>query len=183
MSEYSQYPWYAVVPSTMKLVQGDLVLSCPIFVPSDPSTVGEDVIPGEIVDYDVIVMSQSCDLEYNKIELVLVCPVHTLDEFAEENPAYRDPNQKEAIRRGYVAGLHLLNQCAHSSFESKFLVVDFRNVYGVQYGFLKEFVAKAGDRVRLLPPYREHLSQSFARFFMRVGLPLDIPPFNGKKTN
>ena len=25
--------------------------------------------------------------------------------------------------------------------------------------------------------YREHLSQSFARFFMRVGLPVNIPPF------
>jgi hypothetical protein len=35
-----------------------------------------------------------------------------------------------------------------------------------------------GRRLRLLPPYREHLSQAFARFFMRVGLPVDIPPFN-----
>jgi len=24
------------------------------------------------------------------------------------------------------------------------------------------------------PPYREHLSQAFARFFMRVGLPIPI---------
>ena len=31
--------------------------------------------------------------------------------------------------------------------------------------------------LRLLPPYGEHLSQAFARFFMRVGLPVDIPPF------
>ena len=30
------------------------------------------------------------------------------------------------------------------------------------------------DRIRVLPPYREHLSQAFARFFMRVGLPQDI---------
>jgi hypothetical protein len=43
--------------------------------------------------------------------------------------------------------------------------------------------AKAAKRLRLLPPYREHLSQSFARFFMRVGLPIDIPPFTGKKRN
>jgi hypothetical protein len=31
--------------------------------------------------------------------------------------------------------------------------------------------------VRLLPPYREHLAQAFARFFIRVGLPVDVPPF------
>jgi hypothetical protein len=28
-----------------------------------------------------------------------------------------------------------------------------------------------------MPPYREHLSQAFARYFMRVGLPSDIPSF------
>ncbi len=33
------------------------------------------------------------------------------------------------------------------------------------------------SRLRLLPPYREHLAQGFARFFMRVGLPVDIPAF------
>jgi len=41
--------------------------------------------------------------------------------------------------------------------------------------------AKAAKRLRLLPPYREHPSRSFARFFMRAGLPGDIPPFTGKK--
>jgi hypothetical protein len=30
-------------------------------------------------------------------------------------------------------------------------------------------------------PYREHLAQSFARYFMRVGLPVNIPPFIGDK--
>ena len=56
-------------------------------------------------------------------------------------------------------------------------MVDFRNVYGVPFGFLEELSASRGERLRLLPPYREHLSQAFARFFMRVGLPTDIPSF------
>ena len=29
-------------------------------------------------------------------------------------------------------------------------------------------------RLRLCPPYREHLSQAFARYFMRVGLSINI---------
>jgi hypothetical protein len=39
-----------------------------------------------------------------------------------------------------------------------------------------EAILKARNQVRpqLLPPYREHLSQSFARFFMRVGLPIPV---------
>ena len=32
-------------------------------------------------------------------------------------------------------------------------------------------------RWRLMSPYLEHLSQAFARFFMRVGLPSSIPEF------
>ena len=177
MSEYSQYPWYATVSSTSKLVQGDLVLSCPIFVPSDPSTVGYDAVPGEIVDYDVIVMSQSCDLAHGKIELVMVCPVLTLEELAGMNSYYGGHEGKEALRKGHVPSLHLLNQCDHGFLQNHFLVVDFKNVYGVPLGLLIHLVSKAEQRVRLLPPYREHLSQAFARFFMRVGLPVDIPAF------
>jgi hypothetical protein len=46
---------------------------------------------------------------------------------------------------------------------------------------VREFANAAGHRLRLLPPYREHLSQAFARLFMRVGLPADIPPFGKEK--
>jgi len=53
-------------------------------------------------------------------------------------------------------------------------VVDFRNVYGVQFSLLQNMAENIQDRIRLLPPYREHLSQAFARYFMRVGLPQDI---------
>ncbi|MBD5492017.1 MAG: hypothetical protein HDR16_07880 [Lachnospiraceae bacterium] len=38
----------------------------------------------------------------------------------------------------------------------------------------KEMAFKNGKRLRLCPPYREHLSQAFARYFMRVGLPVNI---------
>ncbi|MCS6860043.1 MAG: hypothetical protein NZT92_06970 [Abditibacteriales bacterium] len=56
-------------------------------------------------------------------------------------------------------------------------VVDFRRVYTLPKAFVRNFAAAQGKRLRPLPPYREHLAQAFARFFMRVGLPVDIPPF------
>ncbi len=37
--------------------------------------------------------------------------------------------------------------------------------------------ARGVSRPQLLPPYREHLSQAFARFFMRVGLPSPVTRF------
>ncbi len=71
----------------------------------------------------------------------------------------------------------MLNKCETEGFETDYLVVDFRSVYSVPFDFLVGLAERRGERLRLLPPYREHLSQAFARFFMRVGLPVDIPPF------
>jgi hypothetical protein len=54
-------------------------------------------------------------------------------------------------------------------------IVDFHEVFSIPLDFLQAWIrSKNTNRLRLLPPYREHLSQAFARFFMRVGLPNDI---------
>lgn len=64
------------------------------------------------------------------------------------------------------------------------MVVSFRNVRSVDFDWITASIKQRGKRLRLLPPYREHLSQAFARFFMRVGLPTDIafdkPPYKSK---
>ncbi len=167
------YPWFEVVEGG-KLFQGDIIDSCPLIIP--PSII-ENQVSVDIIEYDVIIMSQSCDLINKKLELVLVCPIWPLSEFESRNPSYKSPEMKESLRRGYLLGYHLLNKCEIDGFKKEYLVVDFRSVYSVSFGFLVEFAKKQGKRLRLLPPYREHLSQAFARFFMRVGLPADIPPF------
>ena len=121
-------------------------------------------------------MSQSCDLLAEKIDLVSVCPIFTLTELGENSADYRQSKMKENLRKGWIVGHHLLNKCNINGKED-YLVVDFKNIYGIPLGFLKNLVSSRNNRIRLLPPYREHLSQAFARFFMRVGLPVDIPPF------
>ena len=51
-------------------------------------------------------------------------------------------------------------------------VVDFHEIYTVPKAFLEKLLCtRKQARLRLRPPYREHLSQAFARYFMRVGLP------------
>lgn len=169
-----RYPWYEVVDGDECILQGDFITECPIIVPS--SSISGEIVDANIVNYNVVVMSQSCDLLHKKIDLVLVCPVWPLSEF-ERNPYYTGRKGKEALRRGYIPDYHLLNKCDIEAFKSGYLVVDFRNVYGVPFDLLTDLAKKRGKRLRLLPPYREHLSQSFARFFMRVGLPVDIPEF------
>ncbi|MBM4033230.1 MAG: hypothetical protein FJ291_15815 [Planctomycetes bacterium] len=58
-----------------------------------------------------------------------------------------------------------------------YMLVSLRRVYSLSVPLVRRFAASIPARVRLCPPYREHLAQAFARFFMRVGLPVDIPDF------
>lgn len=170
-----KYPWYEIVDGSEVLLQGDFIKECPVVIPSSEIS---DKVEIRIFNYNVVVVSQSCDLTLKKLDLVLVCPVWSLTEFGEQNSYYQRKDGKEALRRGYLPGYHLLNKCGIKEFETDYLVVDFRSVYSVPFDFIIEFARKRGRRVRLLPPYKEHLSQAFARFFMRVGLPVDIPQFN-----
>jgi hypothetical protein len=168
------YPWYEVVSEEDELMQGDFIKDCPVVIP--PSEISDD-IKVRIINYDVVIMSQSCDLVQRKLDLVLVCPVWSLNEFEKKSDFFKSKKGKEALRQGNVPGYHLLNKCEIDGFQTDYLVVDFRSVYSVPFDFIVGLAKRRGKRLRLLPPYREHLSQAFARFFMRVGLPVDIPPF------
>ena len=167
------YPWYEVAENN-ELLQGQFISDCPVIVP--PKKIALEEVVADVVQYDVIIMSQSCDLEQKKLELVLVCHFQTLSEFERKNPSFKSATMKESLRRGYSPGYHLLNKCVFGGLED-YLVVDFRSVYGVHFDFLVDFAKEQSERLCLLSPYKEHLSQAFARFFMRVALPMDIPPF------
>jgi hypothetical protein len=152
-------------------------------VPSPPSQLPPADSPSEeIVTYfqsteiDAIVISHSCDLveAHEKVSEVVLCAVWRC---AEVPGHLATPKGMEDARRGNLPSYHMLAPCDLAGLESEVSVVDFRRVYSLPLSYVREFAATVGDRVRLLPPYREHLSQAFARFFMRVGLPLDIPPF------
>ncbi|MFH1051836.1 MAG: hypothetical protein V1779_13020 [bacterium] len=177
------YPVYDIVDEN-NLQQGDLIKSCPIIIPPNNYSPNEkyDV---DTAEYDVVVMSQSCDLKQDKIDIILVCPYYPFNFLEEQSEYYRSLRGKEELRKGLIPGYHLLHPCDEKGFETNLLFVDFRNIFGVHKNFLKEHVKKINKRIRLLPPYREHLSQAFARYFMRVGLPIDIPPFKkgNNKTN
>ena len=84
----------------------------------------------------------------------------------------------EHARKGHMPGFHVLNKCNLEGFKRDYSVVDFRRVHSLPLDFVRRIASELGERIRLLPPYREHLSQAFARFFMRVGLPDDYLSFS-----
>lgn len=173
-----EYPWYEIIAQTDELQQGDFIPECPILIPPNNLNVGETP-EIEINLIDSIVLSQSCDLTNHKIDIVLVCPYYPLKKFIEGLPPDQQSNKAirkkiDDLRKGHLAGYHLLNKGFKFDVFSDYQVVDFKNVYGIQYDSLVNLIKNQEERIRLLPPYREHLSQAFARYFMRVGLPQDI---------
>lgn len=171
------YPWYIHVKQSVLIEQGDFINDCPIVIPPSKFQIGDEP-EIEIKLINSIILSQSCDLINDKIQIVLVCPFYSLKTFVDNLPEVEQSKKSVLkhignLRKGYLPGYHLLNKFDDAKIDD-YLVVDFRNVYGIQINNLKEIAFSFESRIRLLPPYREHLSQAFARYFMRVGLPQDI---------
>lgn len=173
------YPWYLQLhPPSDKLLQGDLVKACPIVLPTAELHRDQEN-EFTIKEFDVVVMSQSCDLENDNLEYVLACPFYSFATYISYiSPEHRKkPGQIENhfkhLEQGIQPNYHLLDK--HQEFGLiDYQVVDFRNVFSIHLELLKKHVVNQDNRLRILPPYREHLAQAFARFFMRVGLPQNI---------
>jgi hypothetical protein len=166
--------WEGVTESNLR--QGDFLMNCPVPVFSE--------IPQEDLSLDVqigfsnlIIVTQSCDLENKKAELVALCPIYALAEFEQTNPKAAQKGFWEQVRKAKIEGLHLLSPFENPANNRECLVVDFREIYSLPFAFLTKHAESLESRRRLRSPYLEHFSQAFARFFMRVGLPANIPPF------
>lgn len=185
--------WYEVVNANIELTQGDIILGCPVVrwasKSIEPSTVDSfEILKSaiEVVLADVVVITQACDLEQHKVENAILCPHVSLDKYKEEWEAAmrvmsQNPTSKawqrtcEDIKNGYIWNLSMLNEGNVADLVLTHRVVDFHDVFTLPRTFLESLMqSREQPRLRLRPPYREHLSQAFARFFMRVGLPTGI---------
>jgi hypothetical protein len=178
--DITKYPWYEEIYRSDTLTQGDILLKCPI--PILDKSVYDALASGSefsdnstgTIDPDVVIITQACDLEQDKIDSVVVCMLVSLAAVQLKNPDFLTPKRIDNLRQGKEPPLHLLNAHSSERIVADYSVVNFHHLYCLPKGFLRE-VARAHEyRLRLLPPYREHLSRAFARYFMRVGLPIDI---------
>lgn len=162
------------------LAQGDLFPDClvPVFAaPSidQPSGDSQEVV---VLTQRLIVVTQSCDLENRKVQFVALCPIHTLDEYATEQPQFQKAKNWEPVRKGQRPSLHMMASPDAPETNTRSLVVDFGHIVSLPIEYLEDHAAKIGPRWRLGSPFLEHYSQAFARFFMRVCLPSGIAQFS-----
>lgn len=192
--EYEVDPWYEAVGANARLTQGDIILNCPVIRWASRAvelrTVQDNLVLESMTEFakaDLIVMTQACDLEQNKVSNVILCPHMPLDRYREyweragESKEGKKPNKKQwtktckDLSNGYIWNLAMINEGQVGDLALTHRVVDFHDVFTLPRPFLESFLqGREESRLRLRPPYREHLSQAFARFFMRVGLPTGI---------
>jgi hypothetical protein len=159
------------------LAQGDLLRDC--FIPDFPADFGVDEASQNVQIYrgNLIILTQSCDLENRKVGHVALAPICSIATFSQQNPDFKNKGRREEVRRGRHEGLYLFPSPEDPRNNQEALVVDFRQIISLPFGYLTRHANGLGLRWRLQSPYLEHFSQAFARFFMRVGLPSAIPPY------
>jgi hypothetical protein len=197
------YPWYEEVSASEPLTQGDILEALLVPRYKSVSAMGEvrdlrETLQNsvEIQRWRSLVMTQACDLAEGKVDRIILCALFNLTEFkaawisarrkaksmtASDTP----PSSKEeqawqnfvnSVKDGKAFRYALLERRgAEGQIGLDFQILDFNELACLLLDFIGLWVkATNTNRLRLLPPYREHISQSFARFFMRVGLPQSV---------
>jgi hypothetical protein len=188
-----KYPWYGIVAGNEELEQGDFINNCNVLIPTyipveavfSASTNQQRFEAQGVTEiHDVIIISQSCDLENKKIEFVQLCPVISYSDFVEEIRRSQPSSNTKAILRlmneirlGRLYRYYMLNVCDLPDFAKEIQIVDLGTSYSIPRNVMKQMVESNGDRLRLLSPYKEQLAQAFAYFYMRVALPTPIDEF------
>lgn len=173
------FPWYETVGPDQELQQGDILRGFPVITPTESAEEGKTELGGLVHEYDFIILTQSCDIESGRIDMILGCPVVELSDLCRQSGKSKK-SLGESIRKKHKFAFCLLTPCDLPEWGSDdYLVANFQIPLSVPLSHAKRFARESGRRLRVLPPYREHLSQSFAQFIMRVGLPEDIPKVSG----
>ena len=174
-----RYEWYEEVSESDEITQGDILLNCPVAIMNKDSDISSGQVDAEITYVDGIILTQACDLKQGKVDSVLICglisKINTEKQLKESGKTENKiKDWIQSIVKGKVTSKHIINNYNSDTYKQDYYIIDFTSVYTIPLDIAKKVAKENNIRLRLCPPYREHLSQAFARFFMRVGLPVDI---------
>jgi len=163
----TSFKWYEVIENEKELQQGDILENWKLEVPQAEY--------GEIVEefYTIILMTQTCDIE-DGISHLIFCPLWTKEQIAESDPTFNNPATIGNLLKGRLIGFYPINKCEVEPLKRPWRIVQFQRIIEIETDKVLSDNKIVEPRIRLLPPYRESLSQAFARFFMRVGLPVPV---------
>lgn len=175
-----EYPWFELQENSADITQGDIIKGCPVpILKNFDINEGAKNVKAEIEIIDGIVLTQACDVANNKVRNIILCAVTSKIEFER---IQRDIGKSEKEIRKNIEGIikgqqnayHIINDYKTKEFSQDYYIINFKDIFSVPIDVARVIAERNGKRLRLCPPYREHLSQAFARYFMRVGLPINI---------
>jgi hypothetical protein len=165
--------WHRLPAPADRILQGDQILGIPFDVIERRH--GDEKPIVHTRESDVVVLTQSCDIDEDSNTSVLTARMVRLMDAIGSNP--EQLVNLENIRKGYVPGFYLLPATALVPEFDEDRVVDLSELRTIDVAELRKAIDKGAPRVSLLSPQLEHFSQAVARSFMRVGLPEDLPRF------
>jgi hypothetical protein len=164
--------WYA--PAEGEVQQGELLRGFGFGQVVDSSTLPPSVA---LTTAEAVVLTQSCDIPKPTQEFLLVAMVldYATVLASEPNSEIATRRGRTNLARGFVIAQFLLPPLVPWGWSWCF--VDFRKVFSVPKHEVLASANAEASRFILVPPYREHLAQAFARFMMRVGLQEPLKQF------
>lgn len=178
------FEWYEILKEGAQITQGDILINFPVVKPNNYDKFLECYLKNDLDGFkinnrvecaDYIVLTQACDLAREKPEMgnIILCRIYDAKEVG------FGKNKLERIGKGEQPQFYLLNEnmnfrCEYKEDGFDFHIVDFNEIEKIPKEIVINYAKSINSRLRLLPPYREHLAQAFARYFMRIGLPSDI---------
>ena len=173
--------WYEAVEGP-SLEQGDILPRCPVVVaqgeiPTDIDAALPMALPGRVMYFDVVVLSQSCDIVVQpngrrRVEHVVVCPVW-------EVPTANEQFSRSLIGNvlaGRVPTWHALAPSTLTGLERPHLFVELRRILTVPVDWAETVAVQRSPRLRLRSPWKEHMAAAVGNLFSRPALPYPIPP-------
>ena len=175
-----EYPWFELQENSADITQGDIIKGCPVPILKEFDISEEwQNVKAEIVTIDGIVLTQACDIVNKKVKNIILCAITSKSEFEVTQRSFRKSEKEirksiEGIIKGQQNAYHIINNYKSEKFSQDYYIINFKEIFSVPVDVARAIAEKNGKRLRLCPPYREHLSQAFARYFIRVGLPINI---------
>lgn len=162
--------WYEQRESA-DLAQGDLLIDFPAAsiswdrVDAAALKIAQSKIP-------VVVLTQTCDIPKAAQTEIMLAAIFPLSEYEEMGGHYVSSDFRKALSQGTAISDFALPSIP--GLGPGYWVVNFRKLFVLPKAYVQS-VAASGQRCSLRSPYREYFAQAYARFVMRVGLPLPLP--------
>ena len=139
--------WYEVVDTT-NLAQGDVLQSCPVYRVLSVADAGAEDVGVTVEIQDVVVLTQTCDLENAKVEEILVASVLSyralVERDGERNPRIKSRDFRKKAVDGNLPPYFLLPERLAAPTVD-WSLVDFHSLFSMPKSVAEKFAAGGGE--------------------------------------